>query len=225
MRPMDEHTWLAERFEENRGHLRAVAYRMLGSQSEADDAVQEAWIRLSRSDTSGVENLRGWLTTVVARLCLDMLRSRTARPEEPLEGGAHAPEPIASGDAGIDPEHDALLAESVGLALLVVLQTLAPAERVAFVLHDMFDLPFDEIASIVGRSPGRAGGAGGWSRGARVGSGRTTACRIRLHDYAREDRGHRPDRRPRAPRPARLGCLGRIGVTPPATGFLRCFGT
>jgi len=153
---MDEHTWLAERFEENRGHLRAVAYRMLGSQSEADDAVQEAWIRLSRSDTSGVENLRGWLTTVVARLCLDMLRSRTARPEEPLEGGAHAPEPIASGDAGIDPEHDALLAESVGLALLVVLQTLAPAERVAFVLHDMFDLPFDEIASIVGRSPAAA---------------------------------------------------------------------
>jgi len=156
MRPMDEHEWLAERFEEHRSHLRAVAYRMLGSRSEADDAVQEAWIRVSRSDTSGVENLRGWLTTIVARLCLDMLRSRTARAEEPLEGSAHAPELIASGKAGIDPEHEALLADSVGLALLVVLETLAPAERVAFVLHDMFDLPFDEIASIVGRSPAAA---------------------------------------------------------------------
>ena len=153
---MVEHEWLAERFEEHRGHLRAVAYRMLGSRSEADDAVQEAWLRLSRADTSGVENLRGWLTTVVARLCLDMLRSRTARPEEPLEGSAHAPEPLASGDAGSDPEHDALLADSVGLALLVVLETLAPAERVAFVLHDMFDLRFDEIAPIVGRSPAAA---------------------------------------------------------------------
>src|SRR6059036_2686333 len=144
---------MTERFEEHRSHLRAVAYRMLGSRSEADDAVQEAWIRVSRSDTSGVENLRGWLTTIVARLCLDMLRSRTARAEEPLEGSAHAPELIASGKAGIDPEHEALLADSIGLALLVVLETLAPAERVAFVLHDMFDLPFDEIASIVGRSP------------------------------------------------------------------------
>ncbi len=148
---MDEHEWLAERFEENRRHLRAVAYRMLGSLSEADDAVQEAWIRLSRSDTRGVENLKGWLTTVVARVCLDMLRSRKARREEPLS--AHVPEPIESRQDGIDPEHEALLADSVGLALLVVLETLAPAERVAFVLHDMFDLPFDEIAPIVGRSP------------------------------------------------------------------------
>ncbi len=148
---MDEHDWLAERFEENRAHLRAVAYRMLGSLSEADDAVQEAWLRLSRSDTSGVENLGGWLTTVVARVCLDMLRSRKSRREEPLD--AHVPEPIASRADGIDPEHEALLADSVGLALLVVLETLAPAERLAFVLHDMFAVPFDEIAPIVGRSP------------------------------------------------------------------------
>ena len=151
---MDEHDWLAERFEANRTHLRAVAYRMLGSLSEADDAVQEAWLRLSRSDTSGVENLGGWLTTVVARVCLDMLRSRKSRREEPL--GAHVPEPIVSREDGIDPEHEALLADSVGLALLVVLETLAPAERLAFVLHDMFAVPFDEIAPIVGRSPAAA---------------------------------------------------------------------
>ncbi len=148
---MHEHEWLAERFEENRPNLRAVAYRMLGSLSEADDAVQEAWLRLSRSDTSGVENLGGWLTTVVARLCLDMLRSRKSRREEPL--GVHVPDPIVSSKDGIDPEHEALLADSVGLALLVVLETLAPAERLAFVLHDMFAVPFNEIASIVGRSP------------------------------------------------------------------------
>src|SRR5712691_8148969 len=134
---MDDRDWLAERFEEHRTHLRAVAYRMLGSRSEADDAVQESWLRLSRSDTSGVENLRGWLTTVVGRVCLDMLRSRKARSEEPL--GPHVPESIVSRK---DPEHEAVLADSVGLALLVVLETLAPAERVAFVLHDMFDLPF-----------------------------------------------------------------------------------
>jgi RNA polymerase sigma-70 factor, ECF subfamily len=150
-----ERDWLAERFEEHRTHLRAVAYRMLGSPSEADDAVQEAWLRLSRSDTSGVENLGGWLTTVVARVCLDTLRSHASRREEPLD--AHGPEAIpafpgTSRADGIDPEHEALLADSVGLALLVVLETLAPAERVAFVLHDMFDLPFDEIAPIVGRS-------------------------------------------------------------------------
>jgi RNA polymerase sigma-70 factor (ECF subfamily) len=148
---VDERDWLAGRFEENRTHLRGVAYRMLGSPSEADDAVQEAWLRLSRSDTRGVENLRGWLTTVVARVCLDMLRSRTSRHEEPLD--AQVPEPIVSREEGIGPEHDAILADSVGLALLVVLETLAGAERVAFVLHDMFDLPFDEIAPIVGRSP------------------------------------------------------------------------
>jgi len=151
---MDEHEWLAERFEVHRTHLRAVAYRMLGSLSEADDAVQESWLRLSRADTSGVENLGGWLTTVVARVCLDMLRSRTSRREEPL--GVHLPDPVVSSAGGSDPEQEALLAESVGLALLVVLETLAPAERLAFVLHDMFAVPFDEIASILGRSPAAA---------------------------------------------------------------------
>src|SRR6266498_5636495 len=133
---MNEREALAERFEAHRAHLQSVAQRMLGSMSEADDAVQEAWLRLSRSDTSDVDNLRGWLTTVVARVCLDMLRSRKSRREEPL--GAHLPEPIVSREGAIDPEHEALLADSVGLALLVVLQTLAPAERLAFVLHDMF---------------------------------------------------------------------------------------
>ena len=151
---MDEHVWLAERFEENRTHLRAVAYRMLGSLSEADDAVQESWLRLSRSDTSGVENLGGFLTTVVARVCLDMLRSRRSRREEPLD--LHLPEPVVSGADGTDPEHQALLADSVGPALLVVLDTLAPAERLAFVLHDMFAVPFDQIAPIMGRSPAAA---------------------------------------------------------------------
>jgi RNA polymerase sigma factor (sigma-70 family) len=148
---MDKHEWLAEQFEAERPHLRAVAYRMLGSLSEAEDAVQESWLRLSRSCPSGVENLSGWLTTVVARVCLDMLRSRESRREEPL--GAHVPDPIVSREDGIDPEHEALLADSVGLALLVVLETLAPAERLAFVLHDMFAVPFHEIAAIVGRSP------------------------------------------------------------------------
>jgi RNA polymerase sigma factor (sigma-70 family) len=138
---MTEHDWLADRFEANRTHLRAVAYRMLGSVSEADDAVQEAWLRLSRADTSGVENLGAWLTTVVARVSLDMLRSRNARREQPLE--TRVPEPIVSTDTGADPEHAALLADSVGLALLVVLERLSPAERLAFVLHDMFGVPFD----------------------------------------------------------------------------------
>src|SRR5215211_9104633 len=147
---MDEHDRLAEQFEADRTHLRTVAYRMLGSLSEADDAVQEAWLHLSRSDTSGVENLGGWLTTVVAHICLDMLRSRKSRREEPQ--GAHMPDPIVSRADALDPEHEVLLAESVGLALLVVLETLAPAERLAFVLHDMFGVPFDEIAPIVGRS-------------------------------------------------------------------------
>jgi RNA polymerase sigma factor (sigma-70 family) len=151
---MDEHQWLAERFEESRGHLQGVAYRMLGSLSEADDAVQEAWLRLSRADTSGVQNLGGWLTTVVARVCLDMLRSRKARSEEPM--GEDGPEPSASREGGTDPEQEALLADSVGRALLVVLETLAPAERVAFVLHDLFAMPFDEIAPIVDRSPAAA---------------------------------------------------------------------
>src|SRR6266571_3125862 len=151
---MVEHEWLAEQFEAYRSHLRAVAYRMLGSVSEADDAVQESWLRLSRSDTSGVENLGGWLTTVVARVCLDMLRSRESRHEEPLD--EHVPDPIVSREDGMDPEHEALLADSVGLALLVVLNTLNPAERLAFVLHDLFAVPFDEIAPIVGRSPTEA---------------------------------------------------------------------
>ena len=145
---VDEQDWLADRFEANRAHLRTVAYRMLGSLSEADDAVQEAWLHVSRHDTSGVENLTGWLTTVVARVCLDLLRSRKARREEPLD----LP-PIAGRADGVDPEQEALLADSVGLALLVVLDTLAPAERVAYVLHDMFAVPFDEIAPMVGRSP------------------------------------------------------------------------
>jgi RNA polymerase sigma factor (sigma-70 family) len=151
---VNDSDYLAEQFEDHRSHLRAVAYRMLGSVNEADDAVQESWLRLSRSDTSEVENLGGWLTTVVARVCLDMLRSRKARREEPL--GPHLPEPIVSSEAGMDPEQEALLADSVGLALLVVLETLAPPERLAFVLHDMFGVPFDEIAPIVDRSPAAA---------------------------------------------------------------------
>jgi RNA polymerase sigma factor (sigma-70 family) len=148
---MEEHEWLAQRFDAHRTHLRAVAYRMLGSISEADDAVQQTWLRLSRSDTSGIENLGGWLTTVVGRVCLDMLRSRRSRREEPL--GARFPDPIVGRQGGIDPEHEALLSDSLGLALLVVLETLSPAERLAFVLHDMFAVPFGEIAPIVGRSP------------------------------------------------------------------------
>jgi RNA polymerase sigma factor (sigma-70 family) len=150
----DEREWLAERFEDNRGHLRGVAYRMLGSVSDADDAVQEYWLRLSRSDPSRVENLQAWFTTGVARVCLDMLRSRRSRHEEPLE--PRVPEPIVSSKDGVDPEHEALLADSVGLALLVVLETLTPAERLAFVLHDMFAVPFDEIAPLVQRTPAAA---------------------------------------------------------------------
>ena len=143
--------WLADRFEEYRAHLRAVAYRMLGSLSEADDAVQEAWLRLSRSNADSIENLGGWLTTVVARVCLNMLRSRGSRREESLD--VHVPDPIVSREDRIDPEQEALLADAVGLALHVVLETLTPAERLAFVLHDMFAVSFDEIAAIVGRSP------------------------------------------------------------------------
>jgi RNA polymerase sigma factor (sigma-70 family) len=145
---------LTEGFEEHRGRLRAVAYRMLGSLNEADDAVQEAWLRLNRSDAAAIENLGAWLTTVVARVSLNMLRSRTARREEPI--GVRFPDPILDRADGIDPEHEALLADSVGLALLVVLETLSPPERLAFVLHDMFAVPFDEIAPIVDRSPDAA---------------------------------------------------------------------
>ena len=150
---MHDDTWLADRFEEHRSHLRAVAYRMLGSLSEADDAVQDTWLRLSRSDSEEVENLGGWLTTVVARVCLNMLRSRKTRREEPL---LHLPDLVITREGPLLPEDEALLADSVGLALLVVLDTLSPAERLAFVLHDMFELPFDEIAPMVGRSPAAA---------------------------------------------------------------------
>jgi RNA polymerase sigma-70 factor (ECF subfamily) len=151
---VNERDVLASRFEENRTHLKAVAYRMLGSMAEADDAVQEAWLRLSRSDAAAVENLRGWLTTVVGRVCLDMLRARRARRED--YAGSWLPEPIVADDDSADPEHEALLADSVGLALLVVLETLTPAERLAFVLHDMFGVPFEEIGEIVDRSPAAA---------------------------------------------------------------------
>ena len=148
---MDDQQWLAERFEQHRGRLQAVAYRMLGSLTEADDAVQEAWLRASRADATGVDNLGAWLTTIVARVSLNMLRARRSRPEEPL--GPHVPEPVIDPAEGTSPEHEALLADGVGLALLVVLQALSPAERLAYVLHDMFDMPFDEIAPIVERSP------------------------------------------------------------------------
>ena len=151
---MNDQDWLAERFEANRSHLRGVAYRMLGSVTEADDAVQEAWIRLSRTDASQVDNLRAWLTTVVGRVCLNMLRSRKTRRESPLD--THVPDPILSPESGLDPEQEALLGDSIGLALLVVLDSLTPAERVAFVLHDVFAVPFDDIAPIVGRTPAAA---------------------------------------------------------------------
>jgi RNA polymerase sigma-70 factor (ECF subfamily) len=148
---MDERDWLAQRFQEHRPHLRAVAYRMLGSTSEADDALQEAWIRLSRSNAGEIDNLQAWLLSVVGRVALNMLRSRKRRGEQPLE--AHLPDPIVDRAEGIDPEHEALLADSLGLALLVVLETLRPAERLAYVLHDMFSVPFEEIGAILERSP------------------------------------------------------------------------
>lgn len=151
---MSTDDWLADRFEQNRPHLQAVAYRMLGSAAEADDAVQEAWLRLSRSGADGVQNLAAWLTTIVARVCLDMLRARGVRREEPLAG--RQPSAVPGDTDGAGPEQEALLADSVGLALLVVLDALSPAERVAFVLHDMFDLPFGDIAAIVGRTPNAA---------------------------------------------------------------------
>jgi RNA polymerase sigma-70 factor (ECF subfamily) len=149
-----EHDWLLDRFEEQRPHLRAVAYRMLGSASDADDALQEAWLRISRADASGVENIGGWLTTVVARICLNVLRTRDTRREQSLD--VPGPEPIVSAASGLDPEQEALLADGLGLALYVVLDALAPAERVAFVLHDSFDVPFDEIADVLGRSEAAA---------------------------------------------------------------------
>jgi RNA polymerase sigma factor (sigma-70 family) len=148
---MDERDWLTERFQQHRPRLHAVAYRMLGSTSEADDAVQEAWIRLSRSDADQIDNLEAWLVTAVARVALNLLRARRTRGEEPLD--AHLPDPIVDPADGIDPEHQALLADSVGLALLVVLQTLTPAERLAYILHDMFAIPFEQIGAILDRSP------------------------------------------------------------------------
>jgi RNA polymerase sigma factor (sigma-70 family) len=151
---MDERDWLAERFQEHRPRLRAVAYQMLGSTSEADDAVQEAWIRLSRSNAGEIDNLEAWLVTTVGRVALNMLRARRTRREEPLD--AHLPDPLVDRADGVDPEHEALLADSVGLAMLVVLETLTPAERLAYVLHDMFSVPFDEIGAILDRSPDAA---------------------------------------------------------------------
>src|SRR5215203_3018378 len=195
---MDEHDSLAEQFEANRPHLRAVAYRMLGSLSEADDAVQESWLRLSRSGTSGIENLGGWLTTVVARVCLDMLRSRKSRHEESLD--TQIADPIAGRESGTDPEQEALLADSVGLALLVVLETLAPAERLAFVLHDVFAVPFDEIAPMVGRSPTAARQLASRAR-RRVRS----AAPAPDPDLRRQDRRHRRALGPCAPARPRPG--------------------
>jgi RNA polymerase sigma factor (sigma-70 family) len=192
---MDQQDWLARQFEEHRPHLRAVAYRMLGSLSEADDAVQDAWLRLSRAATSDVENLGGWLTTVVARVALNMLRSRNTRRELPLD--VRVPDPVVDPADGTDPEHEALLADSVGLALLVVLETLAPAERLAFVLHDMFAVPFEEIAAILERSPESARQLA--SRARR----RTAVLGGRVHGAGREDRGDRHPGRPGAFAPAR----------------------
>ncbi len=178
---MDEETdQLAQRFEENRPHLRAVAYRMLGSAAEAEDAVQESWLRVSRAGTDDVTNLGGWLTTIVAHVCLDMLRSRKSRREEPL--GVEVPEPAAGPAGGFDPEREALLADAVGPALLVVLEMLAPAERLAFVLHDMFAVPFDEIAPIVGRTPG--GGAPAREPGAAARAGDVRGPRGRARPEA-----------------------------------------
>src|SRR5215208_5457026 len=201
---MDEREWLADQFEANRTHLRAVAYRMLGSVSEADDAVQESWLRLNRSDTAEIENLGGWLTTVVARVSLDMLRTRKSRGEEPL--GPHVPEPIVSRDDGVDPEHQALLADAVGLALIVVLETLDPAERLAFVLHDMFAVPFKEIAPIVDRSPAAA----------RQLASRARRPQRRLRSAGRAARpGHSA-----AARPRRAAC-GRVAGDPRRTSSRR----
>jgi RNA polymerase sigma factor (sigma-70 family) len=161
---MDEQEWLAGRFEEHRPHLRAVAYRMLGSLPEAGDAVQDAWLRLSGSGADGVENLGGWLTTVVARVCLNMLHSRAARRDDPV--GVHVPDPVISHETVAGPEDEALLSHSVGLALIVVLDTLAPAERLALMLHDIFDVPFEEIARMVGRSRPRRAATRNETRGA-----------------------------------------------------------
>src|SRR5918995_553822 len=180
---MDERDWLAQRFQEHRPRLRAVAYRMLGSTSEAEDALQEAWIRLSRSNAAEIDNLKAWLLSVVGRVALNMLRSRKARGEQPLE--AHLPDPIVDRAEGIDPEHEALLADSLGLALLVVLDTLRPAERLAYVLHDMFSVPFEEIGAILERSP----------EAAPTGQPRTPPHPLCAHDDPPRRRGGRTPRR------------------------------
>jgi RNA polymerase sigma factor (sigma-70 family) len=172
-----ENEWLADRFEEHRAHLRSVAYRMLGSLAEADDAVQASWERVSRAGADDVENMGGWLTTIVSRVSLNMLRSRKTRREDPF--GVHLPDPVVTGDTSPQPEEEALLADSVGLALLVVLDTLSPAERLAFVLHDLFKLPFDEIATMIGRSPAAA---------------RQLASRARRRVEGSEIPAHDPDR-------------------------------
>ena len=208
---MNDQDWLAERFEADRAHLRGVAYRMLGSLTEADDAVQEAWIRLSRTDTSEVENLRAWLTTVVGRVCLNMLRSRKTRREASLE--THLPDPIVSPEAGLDPEQEALLGDSVGLAMLVVLDALTPAERVAFVLHDVFAVPFDEIAP--DRRPHADGGAAAREPRASPRPGRARARRRPRWPMGRRRRLPRGGARrrlrtpPRRPRPRRRPALRR----------------
>src|SRR5919197_1817291 len=183
---MDDRDWLAERFQEHRPRLRAVAYRMLGSTGEADDAVQEAWIRLSRSNAGEIDNLEAWLVTVVGHVALNMLRSRRTRREEPLD--ARLPDPIVDHADGMDPEHEALLADSVGLALLIVLETLTPAERLAHVLHDMFSVPFDEIGAILGRS----------ADAARQLASRGRRRRLRLAARRKGPRGRRPDAAERA---------------------------
>ena len=175
---MEKEKWLAEQFEAHRDHLQRVAYRMLGSTGEADDAVQEAWLRLSRTEAAGIDNLGCWLTTVVARVCLDTLRSRKSRREEPLDG---EPQPAAGHERAVDPEREAELADNVGLALLVVLEALAPAERVAFVFHDMFDLPFEEIAPIVGRSPAAARQLASRARRRVRGSAKTSQADVASH--------------------------------------------
>jgi RNA polymerase sigma-70 factor (ECF subfamily) len=218
---------LTARFEAERGRLRAVAYRMLGSWSEADDAVQEAWLRLCRADVAEIENLPGWLTTVVGRICLDLLRSRAARREQPLEW--HVPDPVVVAADGADPEAQALLGDSVGLALMVVLDTLGPAERLAFVLHDMFAVPFEDIAAIVGhtpnttaqlasrarahvRPPGSLPAPGAGQRGRR--GDRDAARRHGVdHGVHRAERGSRRDPRPRRPRPAGPADLSAGGFT------------
>src|ERR671921_622193 len=198
---MDETEWLAERFEQHRRRLRAVAYRMLGSLTEAEDAVQDAWIRLSRSNAEQIDNLGGWLTTVVARECLHMLRSRRRRREVSFEG--HLPDPVITPDGDLDPEQEALLANSVGLALLVVLDHLTPAERLAFVLHDMFELPFKQIAPMVGRTPAAT---------------RQLASRAPRR-AGRGQAGPRPTRCPTAPRSGQR--RGRSGDYPQRAAVLR----